>query len=68
MKFNSNFHKILRDSYEKPDVNFMAYSKPNHLLYAGCGDNKIYIIDLELGKVQRSLEGHEDYIHSISLM
>ncbi|XP_033230535.1 THO complex subunit 6 [Belonocnema kinseyi] len=57
-----------RDSHEKPDVNFMVYSKTNHLLYAGCGDNKIYIIDLEGGKVLRSLEGHENFVHGISVM
>lgn len=60
--------EICSDSYERPDVNFMVYSKSNHLLYAGCGNNTIYIISLEGGKIQRSLEGHEDYVHSISVM
>ncbi|XP_043469527.1 THO complex subunit 6 [Leptopilina heterotoma] len=59
---------VKNDSYERPDVNFMVYSKSNHLLYAGCGNNTIYIISLEGGKIQRSLEGHEDYVHSISVM
>ncbi|XP_014211573.1 THO complex subunit 6 [Copidosoma floridanum] len=56
-----------RDSLEKPDVNCMSYSKENHLIYAGCGDNKIHIINLEDGKVLNSLSGHTDFIHSISL-
>lgn len=62
------FHiKIFRDSYEKPDVNYLVYSKQSNLLYAGCGDNNIYVISLEDGRIVRSLEGHTDYIHSLSL-
>lgn len=57
-----------KDSYEKPDVNYMVYSEANHHLYTGCGDNNIYIINLEDGKVIRSLQGHTDYIHCLSLM
>lgn len=45
----------------------MAYSKENNVLYAGCGDNKIHIINLENGKILNSLEGHNDFIHSVSL-
>ncbi|CAK9821973.1 THO complex subunit 6 homolog [Anthophora retusa] len=57
-----------KDSYERADVNYMIYSKPNNLIYAGCGDNKIYVITLEDGRIVRSLEGHTDYIHCLSLM
>lgn len=46
----------------------MVYSKSNHLLYAGCGDNNIYVISLEDGKIVRNLQGHTDYIHGLSLM
>ncbi|XP_063974502.1 THO complex subunit 6 [Diachasmimorpha longicaudata] len=57
-----------RDTSEKPDVNYMAYSKPNHILYAGCGDNKIYAVDMEHGKILRKFEGHTDYIHNLALL
>ena len=59
---------VNKDSYEKPDVNYMVYSKSNHLLYVGCGDNNIYVITLEDGRIVRSLQGHTDYIHCLSLM
>ncbi|RLU15550.1 hypothetical protein DMN91_012544 [Ooceraea biroi] len=55
-----------KDSYDKPDVNCMVYSKANHVLYAGCGDNNIYIISLEDGKILRTMQGHTDYIHSLA--
>lgn len=42
---------------EEGDVNF---------IYAGCGDNLIYVFSLEDGKYLRKFEGHTDYIHSIS--
>lgn len=57
-----------RDSYDKPDINYMAYSKANHLLYAGCGDNNIYIVNLEDGRILRSMQGHTDYIHCLAIM
>ncbi|KAG8311995.1 THO complex subunit 6 [Homalodisca vitripennis] len=57
------------DSYEKPDVNAMVVSTNettgSTLLYAGCGDKKVHVFSLEDGKCLRSMEGHEDYIHSI---
>ena len=59
---------VNKDSYEKPDINYFVYCKSHHLLYAGCGDNHIYIISLEDGKIVRSLQGHTDYIHGLSLM
>jgi WD40 repeat protein len=54
-----------RDALEKPDVNSMLYCKADGHIYAGCGDNKIYIFSLEDGKLVRTMEGHDDYIHSI---
>ncbi|XP_014602976.1 PREDICTED: THO complex subunit 6 homolog [Polistes canadensis] len=56
-----------KDSYEKADVNFLVYSKSNNILYAGCGDNNIYVISLEEGKILRNLPGHTDFIHCLSL-
>jgi WD40 repeat protein len=52
---------------EKTDVNSLAISDKDHsmYLYAGCGDNRIYVFGLEDGKQIRALEGHTDYIHSI---
>lgn len=58
-----------RDTFEKPDVNAMVVSANENtgstLLYAGCGDKKIHVFSLEDGKHVRSMEGHQDYIHSI---
>ncbi|KAJ8676208.1 hypothetical protein QAD02_011994 [Eretmocerus hayati] len=56
-----------KDSLEKADVNCMIYSKENHIVYAGCGDNKVHIINLDNGKIVGSLSGHTDFIHSIAL-
>ncbi|XP_012214822.1 THO complex subunit 6 homolog [Linepithema humile] len=57
-----------KDNYDKPDINCMVYSTTNHLLYAGCGDNNIYIINLEDGKILRTMPGHTDYIHGLAIM
>jgi len=46
----------------------MLYSKIGGYVYAGCGDNKIYIFSLEDGKLIRTMESHDDYIHSIHNM
>lgn len=55
-----------KDTSEKPDVNHMVYSKEKNLLYAGCGDNKIYVINLQNGIVLGCMEGHENYIHCLT--
>ncbi|XP_058794626.1 THO complex subunit 6 homolog [Phymastichus coffea] len=57
-----------KDSLEKPDVNCLVYSKENHLIYAGCGDNKIHIIKMDNGKVVHSFTGHTNFIHSIAFL
>ncbi|KAJ8872615.1 hypothetical protein PR048_026221 [Dryococelus australis] len=54
-----------KDAVDKPDVNSLVVSKEDNLLYAGCGDNKIYAFSLEDGKLVRTMSGHEEYIHSI---
>ncbi|XP_046389674.1 THO complex subunit 6 [Ischnura elegans] len=56
-----------KDALEKPDVNSLIISDVDGHLYAGCGDNKIYVFDLEDGKLLRNFEGHDDYIHSIHM-
>ena len=35
-------------------------------LYAACGDNTIYQVDLEYGKTVSKFTGHEDFIHCMS--
>lgn len=40
----------------------MWLNKKDGIIYAGCGDNNIYAISLEDGKVVRALNGHTDYI------
>lgn len=47
----------------KTDVNVMQIDKNSHYLYAGCGDNNVYVFNLEDGKLIRTLEGHTDFIH-----
>ncbi|XP_011175555.1 THO complex subunit 6 homolog [Solenopsis invicta] len=59
---------VNKDSYDKPDINYMVYSKVNNLLYVGCGDNNIYIINIEDRKILRCMQGHTDYIHCLAIM
>ncbi|KAG8223955.1 hypothetical protein J437_LFUL003763, partial [Ladona fulva] len=54
-----------KDALEKPDVNSLLLNDMDGNLYAGCGDNKIYVFDLEDGKLIRNFSGHDDYIHCI---
>lgn len=54
-----------KDNLEKSDVNCMLFDEKTNLLYAGCGDNCIYVLSLEDGRLVRTLEAHDDYIHSV---
>lgn len=48
------------------EVNYMWLSNGDDRLYAGCGDNVLYGVSLEDGKVFREFHGHKDYIHCVS--
>lgn len=50
---------------EKCDINCLWYSAEEERLYAGCGDNKVYVYDLEDGRLIASYDGHTDYIHCV---
>lgn len=47
------------------DVNYLFLSAEEDLIYAGCGDNKIYCINLDNGQIARTFSGHKDYIHCL---
>ncbi|EAT41857.1 AAEL006547-PA [Aedes aegypti] len=48
------------------EVNYLWLDKENEVLYAGCGDNVMYAVSLEDGRVIRQYQGHKDYIHCVS--
>lgn len=56
-----------KDTLEKVDVNSIVVNENsgNEQLITGCGDNKIHVFSLKDGKHVSTLEGHEDYIHSV---
>ncbi|XP_044271762.1 THO complex subunit 6 [Tribolium madens] len=55
-----------KDSFDKPDVNCLVLENENNLLFAACGDNNVYIFNIETRKEVRSLRGHKNYIHCIN--
>lgn len=48
------------------EVNYLWMDKTDEILYAGCGDNVMYAISLEDGRITRNFQGHKDYIHCVS--
>lgn len=53
------------DAIEVPDVNYMWIRPETDLLYVGCGDNAVYELSLEDGRIIRDFKGHDDYIHGV---
>lgn len=53
------------EAIEVPDVNCMWLRPESDSLYVGCGDNIIYEMDLEDGRIVREFKAHEDYIHGV---
>ncbi|KAK4876173.1 hypothetical protein RN001_012595 [Aquatica leii] len=51
------------DLFNKAEINCVINKEG--VLYVGCGDNKIYVINLEGGRILRTLSGHSDYVHSL---
>nr|XP_018911210.1 PREDICTED: THO complex subunit 6 [Bemisia tabaci] len=66
---------ISGDVLHRADVNSVMLLKEDatengnfSTLLAGCGDNKLYMFNLEDGKLVRTFEGHLSYIHGISIL
>ncbi|CAK1545131.1 unnamed protein product [Leptosia nina] len=58
--------KIKSESFiEQCDINCLWLSEDSEKLYAGCGDNKVYVFNLEDGSLMQTLAGHENYVHCI---
>ncbi|XP_050678454.1 THO complex subunit 6 homolog [Leptidea sinapis] len=47
------------------EVNSLWLSDDEEQLYAGCGDNNVYVYNLEDGTLISKYSGHEEYIHCI---
>ncbi|XP_028173644.1 THO complex subunit 6 [Ostrinia furnacalis] len=54
-----------QSALEQIDVNSLWVSDDEGKLYAGCGDNKLYVFNLEDGQQTSVMTGHTDYIHSV---
>ncbi|ETN62965.1 WD40-repeat protein [Anopheles darlingi] len=53
------------ETADMSEVNYMWLNAAEETLYAGCGDNIMYAVSLEDGKVVRDFRGHTDYIHCV---
>ncbi|XP_074026354.1 THO complex subunit 6 isoform X2 [Leptinotarsa decemlineata] len=54
------------DAFERTEVNALQLNNELNHIYVGCGDNNIYIFDLETRKLQKTLSKHTDYIHCLT--
>lgn len=52
-------------SIEQCDVNSLWLSDDQAKLYAGCGDNNVYVYNMEDGSLLSTYRGHEDFVHSV---
>ncbi|KPJ19061.1 THO complex subunit 6 [Papilio machaon] len=50
---------------DETDVNSLWFNEEENKIYAGCGDNKVYVYNLEDGRHLNTFDGHKDFIHSI---
>lgn len=50
---------------DQNDMNCFWLHKSDGTLFVGCGDNHIYAVSLETGKILRDFSGHTDYVHWI---
>ncbi|CAB3221458.1 unnamed protein product [Arctia plantaginis] len=52
-------------SMEQIDVNSLWLSEDEAKLYAGCGDNNIYVYNMDDGRLLSTFKGHTDFVHSV---
>lgn len=50
-----------------PETNALVFANQEDMLFSGCGDNNVYMWDLESGKCKGTLAGHTDYIQCLCL-
>ncbi|KAK9886127.1 hypothetical protein WA026_014913 [Henosepilachna vigintioctopunctata] len=55
----------IKDGLDKPDVNCLYFNDDKGILLAGCGDNLIYVFQIETRKHLKVLSAHTDYIHAL---
>ncbi|KAJ8971819.1 hypothetical protein NQ317_002936 [Molorchus minor] len=55
-----------KDAFDKPDVNCLLFVEESGHLYAGCGNNKIYVFNIETRRILKTLVKHTDYVHCIT--
>eukprot|EP00058_Branchiostoma_floridae_P020988 XP_002606478.1 hypothetical protein BRAFLDRAFT_115453 [Branchiostoma floridae] len=53
-------------SFDNPETNSIVITKDGTLC-SGCGDNNVYLWDLQTGTCTNTLKGHTDYIHALTL-
>lgn len=53
--------------FSNAEVNSIALEEKQGqpCLYAGAGDRKVHVWDMEVGQYLRALEGHKDYVHKV---
>lgn len=54
-----------QNTMEQTDVNSLWLSEDEAKLYAGCGDNNIYVYSIEDGRLLCTFKGHTDFVHSV---
>ncbi|CAG9865527.1 unnamed protein product [Phyllotreta striolata] len=54
-----------KDSFENADINVMIHDKEKNHIFIGCGNNNIYVFDLETRRLLKTLNKHTDYLHSL---
>ncbi|XP_018562227.1 THO complex subunit 6 isoform X2 [Anoplophora glabripennis] len=53
--------------FDKTDVNCLLYNEDTGHVYAGCGDNNIYVFEIESRKLLKTLSKHKDFIHCLTI-
>ncbi|XP_066141317.1 THO complex subunit 6 homolog isoform X2 [Euwallacea fornicatus] len=54
-----------QDDFNKAEVNAMVFDQELGVIYAGCGDQNIYAINIENRKILKTLSSHSDYIYCL---
>lgn len=53
------------ENAEVNEINCLWLDRDAGNLYAGCGDNNVYSVSLEDGKILRTFNGHTNFIHCV---
>ncbi|XP_065644438.1 THO complex subunit 6 homolog isoform X1 [Hydra vulgaris] len=63
-----SIHPPSSNPFGVPETNALTVNQSNNTLILGCGDNNVYVYDIETRNLLKTIQGHSDFIHAVGYL